>query len=78
MGNIKDRYFKYQEAGDQYVGRCLCLLPILHVDLASSPPFFDVDLASDDNDWINALVQTQFAQIIHISGFGLLLRMLFA
>lgn len=23
MGNVKDRYFKYQEAGDQYVGRCL-------------------------------------------------------
>ena len=79
MGNIKDRYFKYQEAGDQYVGRCLCLLPILSVDLASSPPFFDIAEADpDDIVWINGLVAAQFSQVIHISGFGLLLRMCFA
>lgn len=78
MGNIKDRYFKYQEAGDQYVGRCLCLLPILQVNLASSPPYFDVDLSSVDMMWINGLVASQYSRVIHISGFGLLLRMCFA
>lgn len=79
MGNIKDRYFKYQEAGDKYVGRCLCLLPILHVDLASSPPFFDIpDGNAADNDWITGLVASQYPNVVHISGFGLLLRMCFA
>jgi hypothetical protein len=39
MGNVKDRYFKYSENGDQFVGRCIAMLPVLHVDFAISPPF---------------------------------------
>jgi hypothetical protein len=43
MGNVKDRYFKYIEAGDQYCGRCLTVNPVLSVHLAASPPFFDFE-----------------------------------
>jgi hypothetical protein len=46
-GDVKDIYFKYAENGDQYVGQCLCLLPIINVDLATSPPYYStaVDVA---------------------------------
>lgn len=74
MGNVKDRYFKYQEAGDQYVGRCLALLPMLSVDLATSPPFFDIESA-DDEETIATIVQEQFPMFISISGFGRICRM---
>jgi hypothetical protein len=54
MGNVKDSYFKYADNGDQFVGRCLCLLLILDVDLAVSPPFF-TDLA--DWKWVDDMVK---------------------
>jgi hypothetical protein len=41
MGNMKDLYFlKYADSGDQYVGQCILLLPVLHVDMAICPPYF--------------------------------------
>jgi hypothetical protein len=75
MGNVKDRYFKYAENGDQYVGRCLCLLPILNVELASSPPIYS---SSADEEWINEMVITQFFALRGVTEFGLLLRMCLA
>jgi hypothetical protein len=47
MGNVKDRYFKYVEGGDQYCGRCLTTNSVLSVNIASSPPYFDI---SDQGD----------------------------
>jgi hypothetical protein len=75
MGNVKDRYFKYAESGDQYVGRCLALLPILHVDLAVSPPYFG---DNSDNEWVSNMVSIQFHALKGICDFGLLLRMCLA
>jgi hypothetical protein len=75
MGNIKDRYFKYAENGDQFVGRCLSLLPILNIDLAISPPYFD---QPSDLKWIDEMVQVQFHVLKKIPEFGLLLRMCLA
>jgi hypothetical protein len=57
MGNVKDRYFKYMESGDQFVGQCLSLLPILTVDMAASPPFFDIVTASEDYDKVMELIK---------------------
>jgi hypothetical protein len=75
MGNVKDRYFKYADNGDQYVGRCLSLLPILHVDLAISPPFF-ADTAN--SIWVQDMVASQFVNLVTVSEFGLMLRMCLA
>jgi hypothetical protein len=75
MGNVKDRYFKYADNGDQYVGRCLCLLPILHVDLAVSPPFFS---ESADLVWVKDMVGSQFLHLADVREFGLMLRMCLA
>jgi hypothetical protein len=75
MGNVKDRYFKYAESGDQYVGRCLSLLPILNIDLASSPPYFSSVAVVE---WVNEMVVMQFHALREVTEFGLLLRMCLA
>jgi hypothetical protein len=75
MGNVKDCYFKYAHNGDQFVGRCLCLLPILNVDLAVSPPFFT---DSADWTWVDDMVKAQFNHLNSIGDYGLLLRMCLA
>jgi hypothetical protein len=71
MGNVKDRYFKYAENGDQFVGRCLALLPLQHVEFATSPPFFS---ERADADWVTSMVHLQFSAISLIPEFGLFLR----
>jgi hypothetical protein len=75
MGNVKDWYFKYADNGDQYVGCCLSLLPISHVDLAISPPYFS-DTANFS--WVTDMVAAQFANLSGVEEFGLMLRMCFA
>jgi hypothetical protein len=75
MGNVKDRYFKYANNGDQYVGRCLCLLPILSVDLAISPPYFS---ETSDSEWVKEMILVQFFSLSRVAEYGLLLRMCLA
>jgi hypothetical protein len=41
MGGVKDRYLKYEAAGDQFVGRCAAGLDLLSKDFAISPPHWD-------------------------------------
>ena len=41
MGGVKDRYLKYEAAGDEYVGRCASGLNQLDKSFAISPPHFD-------------------------------------
>jgi hypothetical protein len=76
MGNVKDRYFKYIEAGDQYCGRCLTVNPVLSVHLAASPPFFDFQgQRPAEEEYLGQICGLQFGQLYEISGFGKLLRM---
>jgi hypothetical protein len=74
MGNVKDRYFKYVEAGDQYCGRCLTCSPVLTANLAASPPFFDFEHINED-EYLNQTCCLQFGQLNDVFGFGRLLRM---
>jgi hypothetical protein len=63
MGGVKDRYLKYERAGDQYVGRCASCLDQTSKNFAVSPPYFDFsdikDLAERNemkqklNTWID-------------------------
>lgn len=78
MGNVKDRYLKYSESGDQFVGRCLALNPIMSVDLAASPPHFNVVTGSNDDLWLKMLSDNQFLALRFIPGFGKLTRMCLA
>ncbi|KAL7566582.1 hypothetical protein ACA910_000646 [Epithemia clementina (nom. ined.)] len=67
MGNVKDIYMQYALAGDEFVGRCLCLLPLLQAEFDVSPPQF-ADWVGDDVQ--EKLVAAQFPMIHQISGFG--------
>jgi hypothetical protein len=41
MPGVQSTYIKYDRAGDQYVGRTVCGLPLGKPDFAIVPPFFD-------------------------------------
>jgi hypothetical protein len=70
-----ERDFKYAENGDQYVGRCLFLLLILNVDLATSPPYYSTAASVA---WINDMLVTQFQTLRDVTEFSLLLFMCLA
>ena len=59
MGTVKDIYLRYLSSGDQFVGRCLSLLPLLRVEFASSPPHF----VPAWEDWGNDFRQHSFPMI---------------
>ena len=46
MGIVKDVYMWYFSSGDQFVGHCLAMLPLLWIDFAPSPHFVPAW-----NDW---------------------------
>jgi hypothetical protein len=58
MGGEKDWYWQYMESGDRFVGQCLTLLPILHVNFAISPLFFS-NLNADLTRWVHNLTMAQ-------------------
>ncbi|KAL7557256.1 hypothetical protein ACA910_001220 [Epithemia clementina (nom. ined.)] len=67
MGHVKDVYMRYATAGDEFVGQCLCLLPLLQTTFGISPPHF--------GSWVGeALIQhavsSQFSMVHQIEGFG--------
>jgi hypothetical protein len=52
MGGTRDKYIKYESAGDQFLGRTLCGLSSLVKEFSTSPPFFNLgasELASVDH-----------------------------
>jgi hypothetical protein len=77
MGGVKDRYCQYKESGDQFVGRCLTLLPNLHVNFAISPPFFS-NLNADLTRWVYNLMLAQFPVLGRIESLGTLCWMCLA
>ncbi|KAL7570587.1 hypothetical protein ACA910_017638 [Epithemia clementina (nom. ined.)] len=67
MGHVKYVYMHYAMAGDEFVGRCLCLLPLLQTTFGISPPHF--------GSWVGeALIQhavsSQFPMVHRIERFG--------
>ena len=42
LGGTRDKYIKYDNAQDQFLGRVLCGLNVLGAEFSTSPPFFDV------------------------------------
>ena len=62
QGNVQDIYIKYEAAGDQYVGRLLCGLPVNSSDFATVGPRFVLDGAAHDENTarINVFVQSCF------------------
>ena len=48
MVGVKYKYLNIESAGYQHVGRCASCLPILSIDFAVSPPYFDFSGIEDD------------------------------
>jgi hypothetical protein len=42
LGGTRDKYIKYENAQDQYLGHVLCGLNVLGSEFSTSPPFFDI------------------------------------
>jgi hypothetical protein len=53
MGGVKDRYLKYEAAGDRYVGRCACGLDQLSKEFGISPVYFDFSHIGTVEDRLN-------------------------
>jgi hypothetical protein len=43
MPNVQNTYIRFAEAGDEFVGRTVCGLPLSSVDFAILPPHFRID-----------------------------------
>ena len=54
MGGTRDKYIKFENAGDQHLGRVLCGLNPLSVDFSLTPPFFDTE-CDDDKQMVDDL-----------------------
>lgn len=78
MGKIKDVYMRFVTAGDQFVGRCLCLLPILRSEFGCSPPYFVQADNTNNNEWIDDMRKSQFPMVCSVHGLGRLTKMCLA
>eukprot|EP00834_Sanchytrium_tribonematis_P008383 NODE_965_length_2851_cov_0.895712.p1 type:complete len:731 gc:universal NODE_965_length_2851_cov_0.895712:286-2478(+) len=58
FAGVQDRYIHVEAAGDQYVGRTVCGLPILDSKFATSPPFFK----TTPND-LNEIISQNFINL---------------
>ena len=63
MGNVRDIYMRYISSGDQFVGRCLSMLPLLHTKFGSSPPLFVPAI----RDWADDYRKMQFSMLTGIA-----------
>jgi hypothetical protein len=74
MGKVKDIYMRYVTSGDEFVGRCLSLMPLLSTEFASSPPY----LEDEQLEWVDPLRRRQFKRIALVDGMEKLTRMCLA
>ena len=74
MGNISDIYMRYISSGDQFVGRCLSMLPLLCAELGSSPPHFVPTI----RDWADDYRKMQFSMLTGIAHFSQMTLLCFA
>ena len=70
MRNIRDIHMRYVSSGDQFVGQCLSMLPLLRTEFGSSPPLFVPAI----RDWADDYRKMQFSML---TGIAHLSRMIF-
>ena len=74
MGNIRDIYMRYISSGDQFVGQCLSMLPLLCTENGSSPPHFVPAI----HDWADDYRKMQFSMLTGIAHFSQITLLCFA
>jgi hypothetical protein len=75
MGKARDIYLKWERGGDQSVGRCTSLLPLLKAEFGASPPHFSRALPLV---WIHATINNVFAMVSILPSFIHVLEMCLA
>ena len=63
MGNVRDIYMRYISSGDQFVSRCLSMLPSLRTEFGSSPPLFVPAI----RNWADDYRKMQFSMLTGIA-----------
>ena len=66
MGTVKDVYMQYLSSGDQFVGCCLAMLPLLQMEFACPPPHF----VPAWNDWGKTYSAQQFPMFDDVPQFS--------
>ena len=66
MGGTRDKYIKFENAGDQHLGRVLCGLNPLSIDFSLTPPFFDA-LSEGDREEIDNFLRARLENSDQIS-----------
>jgi hypothetical protein len=59
LSKVEKAYFRFERAGDQYLGRILCGLPIHAGEFATLPPTFRTE-TKEDGDLVNELLKSCF------------------
>lgn len=77
LGGTRDKYIKYEGAGDQFLGRTLCGLNSLTKEFSMSPPFFNMN--EEELDEVDRLLMSFVpdGSVIAVPTFEVL-RMCFA
>ncbi|KAH9110150.1 hypothetical protein AeMF1_014962, partial [Aphanomyces euteiches] len=73
-GNVMERYFRYESAGDQFLGRVVAGLPVNSADFALLPPHF----SNPDTPEVVSMVRLMFPHLCKISHLFGVLRLVLA
>ena len=78
MGQVREIYMRYVSSGDQFVGRCLSMLPLDDVEFGSSCARFDESLSEADHGYLTTLAKQEFSELAGIDSFGRLMLRCYA
>ncbi len=71
LGGVQDTYLRYESAGDMYVGRTVCGLPLDRAEFAILPPMFTGNYEADLNCVLEMCVPALPNNIKTIMKFGI-------
>ena len=71
MGTVKDIYFDHAQGGDEFCGRCACLLNMMDESFLMSALFFHEDA---DQQLIQDTINSTFPHLSKMEGMGQILR----
>ncbi|EGZ14504.1 hypothetical protein PHYSODRAFT_382410, partial [Phytophthora sojae] len=74
LGGVQDRYFRYEAAGDQFLGRVVAGLPVNDSKFATLPPYFQN--GSDKN--VKSCVEIMFPVLSREANMAGILRLCLA
>jgi len=74
LGGVQDRYFRYEAAGDQYLGRVVAGLPVNDSKFAALPPHF----RDNSDDMVKSGVEKMFPGLALENNLSSILRLCLA